>query len=151
MTGTSRPCDPCDLDPRQCDLVELPNKFEKISADVLRARFWSVSALASGQTAPEDASEIQPAWPFEGNESVGSRQSQVERGSRVTAVADPSIGKVSVGHTGSKIVPIGLLPARTPKENIKVYDRQSKPLPEEAGYGRLTAARAADDNDAPRM
>jgi hypothetical protein len=56
-----------------------------------------------------------------------------------------------VGHAGSKIVPVRLLPARTPEENIKVYDRKTKPLSEVAGYGRLTATGAADDNDAPQM
>ena len=58
---------------------------------------------------------------------------------------------MSLGHTSAKIISVGLLPARTPKENIKVYDRQTKPLPEMAGYGRLTATGAADDDDAPQM
>ena len=57
---------------------------------------------------------------------------------------------MSVGHTGSKFVAVGLLPAGTPKDDIKVYDRQTKPLPELAGYGRLTATGAAEDNDAPQ-
>jgi hypothetical protein len=58
---------------------------------------------------------------------------------------------VSVDHTGSKFVAVGLLPAGTPKEDIKVYDRQTKPLPELAGYCRFTAPGAAEDNDAPQM
>jgi hypothetical protein len=82
---------PCGIDPRPCDLVEPPNKFEEIPADVLPTTFGPVGALAAGETAPKDAKETQPAWPFEDDESVGSRQSQVERGSSETAVADPSI------------------------------------------------------------
>jgi hypothetical protein len=118
---------------------------------VLRTTFRQISALTAGETAPEDTDETLPAWPLNDDESVGSRQSQVERSSGVTAVADPRIARVSVGHTGSKIIAVGLRPAGTPKENIKVYNRQTKLAPELAGYGRLAATGAADDNEAPQI
>jgi hypothetical protein len=124
---------PCGLDPRQSDLVEPPDEFEEIPAGVLLTTVGPVSALAARETAPEDAKETQPEWPFEDDEGIGSRQSRVECGSGETAVADPSMARVSLGHTSSKIVPVRLLPARTPKENIKVYDQQTKPLAELAG------------------
>ena len=118
---------------------------------MLRATFGQISALAAGETTPQDTNETQPAWPLKDDEGVSSWQSQVERSSGVTAVADPRIARVSVSHTGSKIIAVGLRPAGTPKENIKVYDRQPKPPPELAGYGRLAATGPADDNEAPQI
>ena len=56
---------------------------------MLRTTFGPISALAAGETAPEDTDETLPAWPLNDDESVGSRQSQVERSGGITAVADP--------------------------------------------------------------
>jgi hypothetical protein len=58
---------------------------------------------------------------------------------------------VSSGDAGSKIVAVGFLPARTKKENIKVYNRQTKALSELASDGRFAAAGTTNNNDAPQL